>query len=91
MKKIFFVMVFALMSSFCFATNAVEAKKVNYQITDVNDADGWYCRCYVTVTNLETGEVRRVYSFGFGSSKSEALTNCGSNAHALADAMYAGH
>ena len=40
--------------------------------------------CYATIVNSETGETRRIYALGFGSTKSEAIANCKSTAIKLA-------
>lgn len=103
MRKIFLLIVMTLLaSSFCFATNTVQnkknviAKEMNYKMSSnllktASVNDGWYATCYVTVTNLETGEVRRIYGFGFGATKADALANCGKNARNLAHAQYAAY
>lgn len=63
-------------------------KLLNIVMTNVDQR--YIALCYVTITNHETGETRKIYGMGTGSSPSAAMSNCGSNAYGNAQSTIGG-
>ena len=95
MKQIFVVFLMTFSMSI-YAGNSLEKEDVKVTPVELenliiksNDEKntspvGYIVTCYVTISNSETGETRRVDSFGHGATRSAALANCGSNARVVA-------
>ena len=95
------VMMFFALSSF--ANNSlrnedIKSKTSSLELTNqklpnivMTNVDQQYIAlCYATITNGETGETRKVYGMGSGSSPSAAMSSCGSNAYSNAQSMIDG-
>ncbi|NCT10583.1 MAG: hypothetical protein GW772_10980 [Flavobacteriia bacterium] len=92
--KIFLLILLMFFTLSSFANNSISLKerkiqKIGFQIDNLENQISvinfdWVARCYVTIRNSETGETRRVYGIGSGSTQSEAASNCGKNAYRLA-------
>ncbi|WP_336127585.1 hypothetical protein [Mesoflavibacter sp. CH_XMU1422-2] len=72
-------------------TNNLELKNLITPNKEKTNVDQQYIAlCYVTIVNAETGETKKVYGIGSGSSPSAALSNCGSNAYSNAQSTIDG-
>ncbi len=96
MKQILLIfLMFFTLSSFANSLSNLEETKIetnNYEFENskiqntLNKASQYLgsIGCSVTIVNRETGETRKIYALGFGSTETEAKANCRSTVIKLA-------